>query len=70
MNLDHTPSPIVVADFGTWLDYCILGAGEMGRRLPERRGVEDRTYDRPLTPQQQRTREECRTAAARQGARA
>jgi hypothetical protein len=60
MTLDHTPSRIKAADFGTWLDYCILGAEELGRQTVTRRFVTQRFYDRPLTERQKRIREECR----------
>ena len=33
MKLDHTPSGIKTRTFNEWLDYCVLGAEEMGRLL-------------------------------------
>ena len=37
MKLDHTPSGIVASPFSVWLDYCVLGAEEMGRLTAEDR---------------------------------
>ena len=65
MKLDHTPSGIETATFGEWLDYCLLGAEEMGRLTEEDREESQALYDRPLTVRQHRIRAECREAAAR-----
>ena len=66
MALDHIPSTIRTASFGEWLDYCILGAEELGRLDKTRRFVTDQlSYNRLLTARQKRIREECRLSAAR-----
>ena len=65
MKLDHTPSGIKTAPFSEWLDYCILGAEEMGRLTAEDREDSQALYDRPLTPSQKVIRAECKEAAAR-----
>ena len=65
MSLDHTPSGIKTATFGEWLDYCLLGAEEMGRLTEEDRAQSQELYDRPLTPSQHEIRRDCKTAASR-----
>ena len=65
MKLDHTPSGIKTTTFSAWLDYCILGAEEMGRLTAEDREESQALYDRPLTARQYRIRAECKEAAAR-----
>lgn len=65
MTLDHTPSGIVASPFSVWLDYCVLGAEEMGRLTAEDREHTQALYDRPLTPSQKVIRAECKAAAAR-----
>lgn len=69
MKLDHTPTGIIFAEFGEWLDYVILGAEELGRSDPEERAASQALYDRPLTERQLRLRKLCKEAASRyQGA--
>jgi hypothetical protein len=70
MNLDRTPSNIQTSDFGEWLDYCVIGAEEMGlaKKPTSKRAL--RSYDRPLTERQYRIRQECREAIAERGERA
>ena len=65
MKLDHTPSGSKTATFSGGLDYCILGAEEMGRLTAEDREDSQALYDRPLTPAQKVIRAECKEAAAR-----
>ena len=65
MKLDHTPSGIKTCTFNEWLDYCVLGAEEMGRLTAEDREQTQALYDRPLTPAQQMIRAQCKEAAAR-----
>ena len=65
MKLDHIPSGIVASPFSVWLDYCVLGAEEMGRLTAEDREQTQALYDRPLTPAQQMIRAQCKEAAAR-----
>lgn len=65
MKLDHTPSGIKTRTFNEWLDYCVLGAEEMGRLTAEGREDSQALYDRPLTAAQQRIRAQCKEAAAR-----
>lgn len=66
MKLDHTPSNIRTSTFSAWLDYCILGAEEVGRADPEKRETSEAAYHRPLTEQQQRIRLECRRSVSQQ----
>lgn len=66
MKLDHTPSNIRTSTFSTWLDYCILGAEEVGRADPAKRETSEESYHRPLTEQQQRIRAECQRSVAQQ----
>ena len=65
MKLDHTPSGIKASPFSVWLDYCVLGAEEMGRLTAEGREDSQALYDRPLTAAQQLIRAQCKDAAAR-----
>ncbi len=65
MKLDHTPSGIKTRTFNEWLDYCVLGAEEMGRLTAEDREHTQALYDRPLTPHQMVIRAQCKKAAAR-----
>ena len=65
MKLDHTPSGIRSESFGEWLDYCVLGAEEVGCLDPEDRASGQALYDRPLTARQQHIRRLCKVAAAR-----
>lgn len=65
MQLDHTPSGIITASFAEWLDYCMLGAEELGRLDPENIASSQALYDRPLTARQQQVRRLCKDAAAR-----
>lgn len=65
MKLDHTPSGIKTRTFNEWLDYCVLGAEEMGRLTAEGREDSQALYDRPLTPHQMVIRAQCKKAAAR-----
>ena len=65
MKLDHTPSGIVASPFSVWLDYCVLGAEEMGRLTAEDREQTQALYDRPLTARQHEIRRDCKTAASR-----
>ena len=64
MKLDHTPSGIKTRTFSEWLDYCVLGAEEMGRLTAEDREESQALYDRPLTVRQHRIRADCTEAAA------
>ena len=65
MKLDHTPSGIKTRTFNEWLDYCVLGAEEMGRLTAEDREESQALYDRPLTPHQMVIRAQCKKAASR-----
>lgn len=65
MKLDHTPSGIKTRTFNEWLDYCVLGAEEMGRLTAEGREESQALYDRPLTLRQHEIRRDCKTAASR-----
>ncbi len=65
MSLDHTPSGIKTATFGEWLDYCVLGAEEMGRLTEDDRAQSQALYDRLLTSRQYAIRADCKAAAAR-----
>lgn len=65
MKLDHTPSGIKARPFSVWLDYCLLGAEELGRLTAEDREQSQALYDLPLTPHQQAIRAACKEVASR-----
>ncbi len=64
MNRDHTPSEIKCASFGEWLDYCLIGAEELGMTLDVVPEQWRPRYDRALTPRQALIRKLCHQAVA------
>lgn len=58
---DHTPSELQADSFEEWLDYCLIGAEEVGRGLGYHLKNGDKLYGRRVTPRQAMIRELCRS---------
>lgn len=59
-RLDNVPSEILADSFDEWLDYCLIGAEEVGRSLGHHLKNGDQLYHRRLTPRQAVIRELCK----------
>lgn len=68
MHRDQLPSEIKCNSFEEWLDYCLIGAEELGMTLDVTPEQWRPLYDRALTPRQAMIRELCHQAVAEQAA--
>lgn len=57
------PAELRCEDFGEWLDYCILGAEEIGIQMGYTKGSD--LYNRPLTMRQAVIRLMCKRVLAK-----
>lgn len=62
---DNVPSEIVADSFEEWLDYCLIGAEEIGRSLGKHVKTDDKLYHRRLTPRQALIRNLCKAELAK-----